>query len=129
MQFPKPTRQTDEGFLDFVRGTRCASCGAPAPSDPNHLRTRGAGGSDYTAVAQCRPCHQKWHQLGPRKFREVTGVDLWMHNSQLLAEYFSQPEVVLIKALALIARPEFETTPEIEAILATLQVTLARRAA
>lgn len=125
----KPARATDEDFLDFVRQHPCTVCGESGVH-AHHLRTRGAGGSDYTAVPLCGLHHQQWHQLGNRPFREKTGVDLWHVSAQLVAEYFSDPAVILRKALAIVARPELEITPDISAVLASLEATLkGRRAA
>ena len=99
---PKPIRQTDEDFLEFLRGQACVTCGAPPRSDPSHLRHRGAGGSDYTACSQCRRCHDLLHSMGiitaPPFFFTRNGVVIWREQSRQLAEYFSDPAVILKKA-------------------------------
>ena len=42
----------------------CCVCGAPPPSDPEHVRTRGAGGKDKDTAPMCRRCHQLRHDHG-----------------------------------------------------------------
>ena len=68
--FPKPRRKVDDVLLEQVRQQPCSACGAPAPSDPSHLVSRGAGGPDssWNVAPHCRRCHNEWHQLGPMKF-------------------------------------------------------------
>lgn len=67
---PKPKRKTDEALLERVREQPCAACGAPAPSDPSHIISRGAGGPDtaWNVAPHCRQCHTQWHAMGPMRF-------------------------------------------------------------
>lgn len=67
---PKPQRKVNQALLDRVREQPCAACGAPGPSDPSHLISRGAGGPDaeWNVAPHCRRCHTEWHQLGPMRF-------------------------------------------------------------
>lgn len=53
---------------ELCRRSPCCSCGAPPPSDPDHVRTRGAGGRDQDCVPLCRACHQERHAQGIRTF-------------------------------------------------------------
>ncbi len=106
---PKPVRVQDEDFLAWLRERACVTCGAPAPSEPSHLVSVGARGSDYTACSQCHTCHVEiWHRYGPltapRIFLERFGVNLWQAQSQQLAEYFCDPAVILRKAAAIAER-------------------------
>lgn len=39
----------------------CAVCGEPAPSEPSHVRSRGAGGRAADIVPMCHRCHTHWH--------------------------------------------------------------------
>lgn len=64
-------RAEDFGPLaEHARGLPCAACGAPAPSDPAHVKSRGAGGharldnGDGNIIPLCRPCHTKQHAQG-----------------------------------------------------------------
>lgn len=64
-------RARDFGELaEYVRTLDCAACKAPAPSDPAHVRSRGAGGhawlpnGDGNILPLCRLCHTKQHAEG-----------------------------------------------------------------
>lgn len=87
--YPKPVRIVDEAYLDFVRSLPCCvhrgSCGEER--DAHHLVTRGAGGSDYTAVPLCRLMHSEYHQVGALAFEAAHGVNLWQVCAYTLAEY------------------------------------------
>lgn len=67
---PKPQRKVDEKLLESVREQPCAVCGAAPPSDPSHIISRGAGGSDapWNICPKCRFCHSNFHQMGISKF-------------------------------------------------------------
>lgn len=89
---PKPKRQVDRNWLDFVKTQRCAirysivehSCSGVI--DPCHLTATGAHGSDYTAVAMCRKHHSEQHQIGIETFQEKYKVNLWRDALMLLIE-------------------------------------------
>ena len=84
----KPRRVIDEGFLVFVRSLRCLVFGCTsAVTDPHHLKSRGAGGSDHTAVPMCRRHHGEVHAWGPRTFGEKYSVNLWAESSRVLGAY------------------------------------------
>jgi hypothetical protein len=102
MLLPKPIRQTDEEFLELVRNEPCAGCGRPPRSDPNHLRTVGARGSDLTAAPMCRTCHRAWHDQRSKWEREHPHVNLWRANSELLQRYLTDPTVIFRKAAELL---------------------------
>ncbi len=64
-------REQDFGPLaEYARWLPCAACGAPAPSDPAHVKSRGAGGharlanGDGNIIPLCRLCHTKQHSQG-----------------------------------------------------------------
>ena len=82
----KPTRDRDEGYLDFVRGLPCGVC-LSGESDPHHLQSRGAGGSDYTSIPLCRRHHSGLHAMGYTKFQDVNNINLWKLNANVLARY------------------------------------------
>jgi hypothetical protein len=49
-------------LCDFVRKQRCWGCSAMPPSDPHHVRSRGAGYTDWyrdqgNVIPLCRTCH------------------------------------------------------------------------
>ena len=86
MTFPKPIREVDERFLDFIREQPCCLC-YRWPTDPHHLDSRGSGGSDYSAVPLCRVCHTRAHQLGERLIRQRHGVDMREINARFRRAY------------------------------------------
>jgi hypothetical protein len=91
-QPPEFNRETDEFYLSLVRSAPCCVCGNRAEaSDPHHLITRGAGGSDLCAIPLCRRCHAKLHKLGLKVFsdaiRERDGIELWAEAAAGLARY------------------------------------------
>lgn len=91
---PKPSREIDETFLDFVREQNCSVCHTRGHGlsfvQAHHLKTRATGGSDYTATPLCAGHHSEWHQLGDRKFSEAHGVNLWRVNADLLRRYIGE---------------------------------------
>lgn len=66
----KPKRLEDKRLIEMVRQMPCCICGAPPPSDPSHIRSRGSGGPDtaYNVLPKCHRHHVEWHQYGPSKF-------------------------------------------------------------
>ena len=58
---------------DFIRRQPCAACKAPQPSDPAHIKSRGAGGKneDWELMPLCRPCHIMQHKVGWKKMAEM----------------------------------------------------------
>ena len=69
----------------------CCACGRRGPSDPAHLRSRGAGGRDHgNIVPLCRTCHSMQHAIGIKTFQARVAVDLlavaWAIAAQLEAE-------------------------------------------
>jgi hypothetical protein len=65
----------------MARTLPCFTCGAPPPSDPSHLKTRGAGGLDEHVIPQCRKCHDALGWEGITSFFVKRGLD----RHQLLA--------------------------------------------
>lgn len=49
---------------DWIREMACGICFAPGPSDPHHVKTRGAGGTSADLVPLCRRCHGEGHAIG-----------------------------------------------------------------
>jgi 5-methylcytosine-specific restriction endonuclease McrA len=52
--------------LQITREMACAGCGKAPPSDPDHIKTRGSGGSDELSnlMPLCRSCHTLRHFEG-----------------------------------------------------------------
>lgn len=64
-------RLRDFGPLaDYVIERSCCRCSKPSPSEPAHVRSRGAGGhshldnGDGNIIPFCRDCHQLQHDKG-----------------------------------------------------------------
>lgn len=57
-------------LADHVRTLPCAACNHPPPSDPAHVKSRGAGGharldsGDGNILPLCRICHREQHAQG-----------------------------------------------------------------
>lgn len=73
---------------ELARSLPCFTCGAPPPSDPSHLKSRGADGKDDAVIPQCRPCHRAFHSEGRFSFFTKRGLD---------------PEVLLQRMRAMVA--------------------------
>ena len=56
---------------ELCRQMPCCACGAPPPSDPAHVPSRGAGGRDEDTVPLCRDCHGEQHMRGEWTFQRV----------------------------------------------------------
>ena len=55
----------------------CAACGKAPPSDPAHVRSRGAGGLDHANVVPlCRKCHIEQGGAGIKTFQARHGIDM-----------------------------------------------------
>lgn len=61
-------------YLDFVRRQICLVCAKR--SDPHHVKTRGAGGSDFLAANLCREHHTEIGQIGILRFEKKYNVDI-----------------------------------------------------
>jgi hypothetical protein len=61
MKYPKPKRYINEEYLNWIRMQPCFNCKKSPPSDPHHILSRGAGGSDLAVIPLCRICHVKYH--------------------------------------------------------------------
>lgn len=70
--FPKQVRIRNNATLNEIRKKPCAACRRPGPSDPHHVKSRGAGGGDTSdnLLPLCRRCHQEWHRIGIESFTE-----------------------------------------------------------
>jgi hypothetical protein len=57
--------------LARVKELRCSVCGASGPSDAHHIRQ----GSQWLAVALCRPCHDALHGKGDKAMWRIHKMD------------------------------------------------------
>lgn len=67
---PKKKRFECSENLEIIRRMPCCVCGANPPSDPHHIVSKGAGGSDDLSnlVSLCRRDHSRCHALGSYRF-------------------------------------------------------------
>jgi hypothetical protein len=73
-------RIEDRDLLDTYHAKLCAACGC-RPSDPCHIRSRGAGGPDlpWNIIALCRTHHTEQHKIGwDRMMRKYPQVRMFM---------------------------------------------------
>lgn len=56
--------------LEKIRQRPCLVCKRPPPSDPHHVKSRGAGGTDEmeNLIPLCRRHHVEIHQIGRKTF-------------------------------------------------------------
>ncbi len=83
-----PPEGDDEKYKAWQRTQPCEVCGAPPPSEPSHVGTRGDGQkcSDVGALPSCRDCHDAWHagvptflaRLRACGWHKVTDVRAWV---------------------------------------------------
>jgi len=85
MNLLKPSRIEDKEYLEYIRKTPCLVCRHDAES--HHLITRGAFGSDYTAIPLCRRCHSHWHNLGNTIFEVRYKINTWKEAHRLLERW------------------------------------------
>lgn len=82
---PDFVRETDEDHLALVREMPCLVFGCWSKADPHHVISRGAGGSDLSAVPLCREHHRELHTTGQAKFEYKHNVTLWVEVANCLA--------------------------------------------
>lgn len=76
-----PKRAAEQRLADFgpqaewMRTLPCATCGAPPPSDPSHVKTRKAGGCRDDMIPACAACHEAFH-AGRETFAAEHGLTL-----------------------------------------------------
>jgi len=73
-------------YLDFIRRKKCLICRRISP-DAHHVRSRGAGGSDYDTVPLCRKHHTELHQIGQRTFESRKGFNFYREIVELNLEF------------------------------------------
>ena len=97
-------REVDLPYLEWVRGLKCAvaergyrpgtewtvplrwhRCGGSVQA--HHVKTRGARGSDKTAIPLCAVAHRQWHEWGRQTFQRRYGLDAWALVATLRERY------------------------------------------
>lgn len=78
----RATKALAEDFGPCARLSRLMPCCVPScnalpPSDPAHVRSRGAGGKDWAnVVPMCRRHHRQMHDVGIETFQARHGLAL-----------------------------------------------------
>jgi hypothetical protein len=90
LRFPKPTREVNGKYLDFVVEHKCCACDNIYTITVHHTKTRGAGGSDYLTVPLCAKCHMQIEQVGQRKFCTEWNIDFNTIIINLLKGYIEE---------------------------------------
>ena len=76
------------GLPCLLRGQTSPGC--EGPTEPDHYRTRGAGGADrYNLNPLCAHHHWMRHHMGIRSFQSHYGLDLG-GSAQLITEDFDR---------------------------------------
>lgn len=83
-------REKDEKYLEYIRTKDCITPLCWNSSEPHHLISRGAFGSDYSSVPLCRYHHSEIEATGVSKFEERWGVNVWKEAFKCLLEYFRE---------------------------------------
>lgn len=76
----KPSRKRSEKILEIVRKQPCVVT-KRTPSDPAHIRSRGAGGPDelWNLMPLSRSMHSLQHRLGWKRMSEkFVGVSVYL---------------------------------------------------
>ncbi|MCK4669546.1 DUF968 domain-containing protein [Candidatus Bathyarchaeota archaeon] len=85
MQIPKPKREIDKAYLQYIRSQHCIVSNQKA--EPHHTRSRGAGGSDYLSVPLSHILHVECHAIGQATFQEKYRVSFDRAIERLLLDY------------------------------------------
>ncbi len=74
-----------------VRALPCLAAGCNAcPSEPAHVKSRGAGGGRFDIVPLCHAHHREQHSRGVRTFAKIYGLDLRAEADRIALEH-SEP--------------------------------------
>lgn len=86
----KPSRETNEKYLVFIREQRCLiSNQCIGEVDAHHTKSRGSGGSDYSAVPLCRKHHTQYHTKGGVWFSKNYEIQMYQEIARLLQQWAS----------------------------------------
>lgn len=89
---PKPRRIRDPEYVRHLREMPCAVCvhtgeKQTSRTEAHHVKTRGSGGGDDTAVPCCSRHHKHFHLIGRKSFAARYGIDLAKLAAQLYADF------------------------------------------
>jgi len=87
--FPKKPRQTSQDYLAWIRSQPSVVSGKH-PCEAAHLHSRGAWGSDYSAIPLTHEEHQEWHRKGQDSFEYHWKMNAWKEAWRLVTRYFTE---------------------------------------
>jgi len=86
---PKQKREVDKKYLKFIRQHSCrCGVGCMGVVAAHHVKTRGAGGSDYETIPLCVKHHAAVHKMGIETFQELYFINFDREIIRLLIEYY-----------------------------------------
>lgn len=85
--FPKRPREKSPKYLKHVRSLRCVVPWCNQKTEPHHLTSRGAWGSDMTCIPMCRFHHTEIETTGPTAFEMRHNVNVWREAFESLLKY------------------------------------------
>jgi hypothetical protein len=84
----------DQDFGEEARTVRALPCLVAGccmgPSEPAHVKSRGAGGGRFDIVPLCHAHHREQHSRGIRTFAKLYGLDLRLEADRVALEH-SEP--------------------------------------
>lgn len=90
MQIPKPKREVDKTYLQYIREQPCLVWDCPNKSVAHHDPSVGAGGSDYLSLPLCVDHHIPGvHQMGKGLFQKKYRIDFNRERVRLLIGYIT----------------------------------------
>lgn len=102
MRFAKTHRQLCEEYIVFIVGKMClvddaecvyAKVKGVRRSDPAHVETVGAMGSDFLALPLCRFHHTMQGTMPVTEFYKAFGIDVYRTTTSHVVEYFTGRQV------------------------------------
>jgi len=86
---PKKPRQTSQDYLKWIRSQPSVVSGK-TPCEAAHLHSRGAWGSDYSAIPLTHEEHQEFHRRGQDALEYKFCTSLWHNAWKLVVKYFTE---------------------------------------
>lgn len=85
----KNKREVDLAYLKYVRSNPCLVSNDKCSNaiHAHHSVTKGAGGSDYTAIPLCHICHHEIHSIGRFSFQEKYNINIETEIKRLVGNY------------------------------------------
>jgi hypothetical protein len=89
----KPIREVDRKYIVWLHGFRCCVKGCEGwPVHAHHVKTRGSGGSDRTAIPLCAQHHVKVHTNGKSACEKKWGKGFFARMIKLFNDKYEKGE-------------------------------------